>query len=823
MTAEKTAIQIFEDFGGVDHSRSDLRRDFRSFENLTNMQYGYAGEIVGRKGFQPTGLYGNFRGGGLYTYLDPTTGASMEEVLVCNDQLFRLKQGTINITYSGITNWWYQVSFVTNQYQFRLYENGVAVLTQNLGTGLTAIEYTIRELAAAIDALANFAATITPSGPFAQVNGAQSAVTTVTVDAGHSLAALQWLAFYDHRREQLVAVKVTATAATTFSFNTNHPTVSVEDNQVIGPHASPAASLTPTLAASNLGAASTIPFYYWDPVIYNVYSALTYGPFVPMAQTVYKAYRQAHFVSPGNNNCYIGVTRAIALLPDQSDLDYDGKMLKYDGQRVYRAGMPEGDATSFTPGAGANTWRYMVTRQQRDNRGIYTEGNPSPTFTVSAAATPVTCVINTLNNSSHDFATFNSACALINGNQSGAGTQTGLTVTNTPHTLMPGDTVAIYDATTAGIVYRTLTAVTATTISWASTTAINVLNGEPVSCGLINRIWRTKDSGLTFYLVKEYPNNFFAATTSLSDGLADTALTIEYEEPDDFRLHDLPPAMNFLCVHQGCLVGTGDRGNPNTVHISNPGEFEYWPRAFGNFDVASSVLGGIRAIGSDSDNRLAIFKQSAYYDVEGNISQPGGYSIRTSHEGDYGVVSQFSLAKIKDQLCGISLLGPIAVSDGVLSPEFGKAVSSDYSALDLSDEAAAFGANDKRNLLYRSHTYNGSNALNIGFVADYEQVKDREHLVSDEEGNVFWFDWTYSGGASPNRGIVVTSTDLFNIGEHQLFREMSVPGSSKEENALNYIDGDSPITYRINTTSFHLGIPEVDKQWLRVLLYSLDD
>ncbi len=825
MAAKRSIIRVFEDFQGVDYSRSDLTRDPRSFEDLKNFQFGIAREIVGRKGFQVCGQKGRFTSGTVYSYLSPTTSATMEEVLAANNHLFRLLEGSLSITYSGIFVWYYTLLVSGGNYVFTLYDNGAAAYTKNLGTGTEDTPFTIRELAEEIDALANFAATVSPASPWARVNGNQTGVSTVNVDAGHSIAVLDWVSFWDHLTGALVPVKVTAITGTSFSWNSAFtPAVNVLDNQIIGPSAAPAAGLPMNNSSTALSNPESIAFNYWSPVKFVQSTAAgAMAPFYWSYVAPVGAYKQHNFVNAGDV-CYYGQTKsppAELLLEAQTALSADGKIMKYDGNRTYRAGVPAGSYTSFTPGAGTAKYRYMVTRQQYDHQGNIVEGNRSATATVDTAALPVTCVINNIQ-AINDYGWFNIACATVNGNQTGAGTQTGLTVNNTPHTLMPGDVVTFYDAVSAGIVKRILTAVTTTTISWASTTAVTVANGEAISNGLTWKIWRTKDQGVDFYLVQERPNNTFAATTSVTDNLADTSLSIRYTELVEGQEHDLPPCANFLAIHQGCLIATGDRQQPNTVWISQPGAYEYFSEGFGNFDIPSNVPGLITAIGSDSGSRLAAFKPNAYYDIEGDISTPGGYSIRTVQEGDYGIISQQSLVKIKDRIIGVSNYGPISVRNGNLSPEVGTRISAAFKRTEVSGFIySVVAGNDPRNSLYRLFVNSGN--LMQAFVGDYESITDLEHGIgSDEISQIVWFPWTYAGAVMPDIAILATSSNLYNLSS-QLFRELSVRTGLPAGSLENYHDNGVAISYRLKTTAYHADNPSSNKQWLRLKLFILAD
>lgn len=821
MASRKNIIRVFEDFQGVDYSRSDLTRDPRYFEDLQNYQFGLGREIVGRRGFQAVAQKGNFTSGHVYSYLDSTTGETREEVIVANKYLYKVKQGYLPVQYVGPGTWYYLAFNDAGFFRFQLYGNGALVLDKNIGLGTEDSPYTMRDLAEEIDALANFVSN-TP-GPFARVNGTQTGVSSINVDASHLIAPLNWVSLYDHATDSLVSVKVTSITGTSFSWNPAlTPAVDVVDNQIIGFLAAPATSIDLNVLTTPLPHIYAMPFEYLEPIVFTQSSAAgATSPFYWRYAAPVGSVIQQNYVNAGSV-CYFGQTKstpAELMTSPQTSMSADGKILKYDGQRVYRAGVPTGAATSFTPGAGTAKYRYIVTRQQVDHQGNITEGNRSPVFTVDAAALAVSCVINNLR-AINDEGWFNIACATVNGNQSGAGTQTGLTVNNTPHTLMPGDIVSIYDGVSGGIVRRILTEVSATSISWASTTAISVNNGDAISNGLTWKVWRTKDQGADFYLAHERPNNAFAATTTISDNVADTALSIRYDEPEEGLEHDLPPCANFLCLHQGCLIAYGDRQQPNTVWVSQPGAYEYFSEGFGNFDIPSNVSGPIIAGASDSANRLALFKPEAYYDIQGDISSPGGFFIGNSMEGDYGIVSQLSIVRIRDRIVGISKLGPISVRDGVLSADFGIKIAAAFKKLGVGEYIVqAVAANDPSSTSYRCFIQ----ALNqtLAFSGDYESIDGLEQGTLINEP--VWFPWAYHYSIAPYYGILSSPSKLYNL-SGQLFRESRYfGGPGAAQRVLNYNDNTNNVSYRIKTTAFHNNFPSADKQWTRLKLFFMLD
>jgi hypothetical protein len=808
--AKRNKIRILEDWAGVDYFNSDLTRPDQALINAKNYQFAQGGALVGRRGFQVDGQRGGWRGGQVYSYLNTTSGATEEEVLIANRHLWRRVEGSFTITYSGAGTWFYQVSSLSAGYSFVLGANGGAAMQQSLGYGTEITPYSIHDLTVAIDALANFSCTI-PT-PWAQVNGAQSGVSTITVDAGHSLAARDFISLEDRATPDLVARIITSTTATTFTFDSAFGAVDVADNAQIGKGATPAASLRVRGASTSLGStgsSAVVTYYYWEPIRFNYTAGYATYPFEWMYQA--GGTTMPSFVN-ANDVCYIGqASRDIVPSYADADIDPDGKLLKYDGNRVYRAGMLKGAISSTSPSAGSGTYRYLVTREQIDHRGQIVEGEPSDVVSVTSATFPISVFMSCMN-SGTGAEWFNLAGAIVNGAQSGAGTQTGLTV-DSGHTLVAGDTAAIYDEVTSEIVTRVLTSTTATTLVWASTDAIQVSDNAPVSCNLRQKLWRTKDNGVDFYLVGERPNDYLNATVGIADSVADASLLIKYEFPETGREHNPPPALHYLALHQGCIIGAGYRGEPNTIYVSLPGDIEHFPTATSGIDIPSTVLGPITAIGSDSDNRLAVFKANGYYDIEGDIDLKS-INVRAVNEGDYGVASHSSLVKIKDSLIGVGSLGPISVRNGQLNTALARAIRPKFTATGATGAITkAVAVNDSRNLMLRIwvEQYDLNGLLTIGgFVADYE------------DDALIWFPWDYGGAVNPNFGILNSSENLFHVTSGHAYREIAYVAEDQATAFFMYHDNCVAIDYVLKTTPFHAGEPSVDKLFSKLILYSLD-
>lgn len=801
--ANKTSkIQVFENWAGVDYSQSDLVRQPSILQNAQNYQFGNGGSLVGRRGFQVVGQKGNFRSGHTYSYLDRSSGETMEEVLAANNFLWKLITGSFAATLVSGDSWYYQVYPDTSEYIFSYavttgFSQGVGNIS--VGTGLAAEPYTIADLIIALNATPEFSSSLPASLPYAKVNGNQTTSTSITVDAGHTVTTGMFLQFYNHDPADpgLVARKVTGTTATTISF-TNFGSVQVKDNQVLGPLAAPAASIRNTTNTSSISTTYNIEFYYWEPIDFNFSSGFATWP---LEFSWYDAAKPHSYVN-ANDVCYIGSSKRDLFLREQQDSDPDGKLLKYDGVRIYRAGMPKATISAATPTGGALTYRYIATYEHHDAQDNIVEGNESDIYTVTSAALSISVSVDTLQQASN-YAWFNIPQAVVNGNQ--AGITTGVTV-DTGHGLKAGDVVAVYDLASSSLVRRKLTAVTLTTLSWDTAAAINV-NDNQIFSPVTLKLWRTKANGADFYFINETPNDSSISSIAFTDNKADSDLVIKYEFPLPGQEHDLPPCMNYLCMHQGSLVGAGDREQPNTIVYSVTGFLEYFPRATNSLDVPSTIRGPITAIGSDSASRLAVFKSTCYYDIEGYLDT-AELTINSVNERDYGVISHSSLVKLKSQLMGVGFLGPIVVEDGRLSTIPGRPIKPVFRQQEvIGTITGAFCVNDATNEMIRIWVID-ENSVVKGFAGDYED-------------GLAWFPWDYASAVRPVSGIIVTSNDLFNISDF-FFRELNYSSLDNASSSDHYHDNIAAIDYKLKTTAMNGGSPDILKTFLRANLYSYD-
>lgn len=169
MAETKTLVKQFN-LGGLDLRSSDLLISPERSQAQKNFVRLDSDTGTSRSGFQFAVENADNNGGfGTIAYktTSVTDGSVNTERLIVGQKLFRVSLGTIDITYSGSDSATASMLFDEDlsAWVLSLYEDNSAVLEYNCGDGVDeAVVVSVQDLQAAIDALANFAATITITG-----------------------------------------------------------------------------------------------------------------------------------------------------------------------------------------------------------------------------------------------------------------------------------------------------------------------------------------------------------------------------------------------------------------------------------------------------------------------------------------------------------------------------------------------------------------------------------------------------------------------------------------------------------------------------------
>jgi len=719
--AQKIVRKLFGGFKGLNLGATHLTRAPEEAISFENVELTQRGDVTTRKGWRKSAqwMVGDYYpkwGLSDYTYSDPITGAITQELIGVGSGLFKLVSGTLSVSYSGGATT-VLVSYLPNvgsKPQFSIVVDGSPAAGFPL---LVQETTTLSALRNAINALAGFQATLTPS---AVCNGAQTGgyttgggwgLNSLTVHNAYA-ATTQPNTFSLSTTRQVRGevlnrttslrqfYDVVGSAPTVLTLRPYGTSFTVNDLDEVGVGLYQAQILPWTEAVDIKPGALTITFSYWERI---------YGPnnledagFLTPDTRMYNP--EAHnFSLKNNSNCLM------VGLPFSSGQDfstyYDGVnnltfpvparktgLMKYDGQSLQACGLPRSDSLTLSVQVGAGlsvgTYKYLIRWKAVDERGNIVYSTDSLEWTASNMQ-----VTTTAGNQQVQLLWYSLQprvsgrvpfpihlnSANVSGNQVGVTTIAITPVYGGGNNIFPmirvGDTVRFWDRAGAVpvLVARKVTAVNFPTTTTASITiagtAVTVNNADPISTTLTTEIFRTKVGGSAYYLVDEVPNDAIVLTSvqGYLDTKADTALGYEYDGPfTGGDRHDIPPQMAILENHQGLLVGAGDLDNPDSIYWSNDWSSEYFPYQ-NSIDAANTVSGAVSALASDNIDTLSVFKEHAYFAVVGDLVA-GGISITDSGHGDIGCPSPDGVMKVRSYLLFLSNKGPRIVKDGTFIP-----------------------------------------------------------------------------------------------------------------------------------------------------------
>lgn len=348
---------------------------------------------------------------------------------------------------------------------------------------------------------------------------------------------------------------------------------------------------------------------------------------------------------------------------------------KYDGQTLYKAGMPIGVIPSVaSSGVGTVTpgeHSYYITYQQIDATGRLVEGVLSPPATITIGAENVSVAYANLLQGSG----WNTNGAIILGTQLNVNT-----IQVVPgHTMHPGDTAYFIDV--ADVTHKPLIlSVTANSIT-VDGAPVSVSDGVPhkkaISNDLAINIWRTKAGGNIPNSLITIPNNSYEIATIYEDASPDADLFLEYVNPP--RRSDPPPRTGIVFSFRNQLIFGRDPVNDDYVWFSEPDQPEYVSTEIlkGNNFIVPSNDDDVSGIGS-SGSTLVIFKQNSIYSINGELAT-SQFTVTPIHPGsNIGAVNHGSIASVGGLLYFLSgVNGVYALSENTIFPtdKYGNPVS----------------------------------------------------------------------------------------------------------------------------------------------------
>lgn len=487
---------------------------------------------------------------------------------------------------------------------------------------------------------------------------------------------------------------------------------------------------------------------------------------------------------------------------------------KYDGQNVYRAGLPEPSAapTLALSGTGITDTnvKYIYLYKQVDNQGnIILSVDSDPSSTVSPSNQSIEVTIQNLVQGSG----YNTGCAVIEGDQAGV-----LTITVDDCSFMKvGDTAYFYDGVSATYVERLITAKTHTTLTIEGP-AVNVTNNHVISNNLRIVIYRNTAGGNLFYKVAEIPNNSFAASSVYTDNLAIASLGTQYVAPTQLRdILEIKP--KYLCVHQDLLIAAGASNVANNWFYSNSEGPEYFD-AETNFNIIkSSFGGGIKGLGSDQEH-LIIGTERSLFVVTGDINSGSARQERIS-ERNIGFASHNTIVDIGGRIIFLSTNGFWAIAGGFNVQEIGAAVNPEFlNVLGFSD-------NETPRLKRAVATYyEDTNEYVCHVPCETGTGVDKyvNEYAATHTFDTFHNAWGKWPALNIGGGIAVYDNNIY-FQDKRSDSVLGVTGNlwqrQKTGQVDDFADHHNPIPFKLGTQWIDDGEPSVFKVFLRLKVYNL--
>ena len=514
---------------------------------------------------------------------------------------------------------------------------------------------------------------------------------------------------------------------------------------------------------------------------------------------------------------------------------YD-EIVKYDGQNVYRAGVPTPATVSASGGTAGTTEIYVWRAQyvQTDAVGNVVEGNilsSAEAVKVDPGTSAVSISVANIQAGSG----FNTNCAIVAGAQVTVNTIVVDDGSGGVHTMKVGDTAYFYDAVSTSYVEREVTAVDITGPTYSITVAgaaVTVADNAVISNNLRIRLFRNENTTITptiFYELVDLPNNSFAANQSYTDNTSDANVIggIQLVEPATDRS---PPIKGkYISAFQTLMVTAGDPESPNTVSVSDIENAEYFPFPDNQFTVNNLQGDMITGIHPSNENFL-IFQSRSIHAMTGDVPN-GAFRVDTITT-DIGCAAHATIQDVRGTVCFLSPVGPRVMTGASIPQGLGSAKDNSLnSRLDplfsqrgvpaeqLLRLKRSIALNDRRGEKYILFVpAEGETTGGDKYVNEYAQT-----LVYDYTRDA-WVKWT---GLNMASGLISTNDDndiyfvekrnLSGVVKNYLYRFLNTG------TYLDYQDHDQPITAIYKSPWEFMGEAGLRKNFQAIRVYGIEE
>ena len=334
-----------------------------------------------------------------------------------------------------------------------------------------------------------------------------------------------------------------------------------------------------------------------------------------------------------------------------------------------------------------------------------------------------------------------------------------------------------------------------------------------------------------FYLLDERNNNSSGTTFTITDNVTDDGqvtigtettafqnLNNAYILPGDLT-HDLPPKGKYLSVYKNSLVISGQPTNVNNVSFSLAaseiiGErgSEAFPSATNQILVESSFGDKISAIASLRDS-LFVFHKNSIHAIIGEINNDQGVTFISdliTKEGQLGCESNSSILEIDNKLMFLSKNGIYTIDTSSSLSELSNLIHPLFNNTELKLKRTV------------SKTWSDEQLIIIHIPTE---GTDNENIYSTSDSLVLAFDlvrgaWLQWDSIDLTGGCALYNNKLFF--NSRGLSKANLSCFSKSKSAFDYADHNLPVKFSYDTNWESLNEPTVFKKFLRLKLYSFD-
>tara|TARA_B100000902_G_scaffold399965_1_gene474069 strand:- start:4879 stop:7716 length:2838 start_codon:yes stop_codon:yes gene_type:complete len=843
MPVDHKLIRNSENFKGLDKRSSDLARTREYATDMLNAAYRKTGAINKRKGFKvnlkkqfsnPQQIEQDvFYGASTLRLVDALNGSVSEEIIAVNkSRAYKLLDYPFNISYEGNSDVYISLIPDDTQFKFQVKVQDTLLYNKDLGTGLSNT-FTISQLKQDLDAL-QFTTAIIPNDTFVgtptqvpnttnvfdyTINIPESYVNnpillkvdeTVKIDTEHnSLLTIQSVGINYNAQDEISSYDIVlrGSSFTLNNLNTQGQGIEIKLNEYND------INVTVDSAANNFEAAlmdltvNTVvqPSSLGGTNLFiKDWEQLEHGNTYINAQSANASGNYITWDIEGENRLVTNELENASFAQINNVMYISNgyeEVLKYDGEYIYSAGLPNTDKSLFTiPSTGGSTTdssNYKIVYEYTDYKGNIISSQPSEEIvlnnTTSSPNNTITWSVNNFLNTSNGSGIFKT--------KDTRGTFNADVVTNN---VLVKDKHPLYD-------------------SLPNSNAATDVQKAKDEKRLRVKIYRSKKydtaNGVVgqYYLVADLPYD----GASYTDTTTDDALNVFLALVEPIKRHDPPPKGKYLSIFKNCLTTAGNPKDVNNVRYSLPsnastGEIgsEYFPDDENGIIIDSPFGDKITAIAPLRD-LLYIFHTNSISVLGGQINlleQP--VSELLTREGGIGCVSFHSIQEVKNTLYFLSEQGVYSIDASNAVQEASSLINTLFVDKDLKKKrAVTVNWTDKDLIVMQlpkeaiintvdnklTHTVQGS------LVIVYDYYKDA------------WLKWDNIDMAGAGLIYKNNLSFLTRTSQGSEFKTMSTTDTK-----YDYSDHTDAIDFQYETNWESLGEPTVPKKFLRLKMYAFD-